>query len=187
MLTGETVKQSVQGLLPIIRTDAGGFFGLGEHEGPQLDNFEGRFAHLISNALIYPRANASVRSVFWNRTGGLFCHRVDFVNATGWAFQQSPVQIRSKLSQGRYVSWLLFVLDRPLLFGGINLAEIGGAGHHLRCLARFDEVGGSDGHHPGNDNHRQYDPNYDPNVACNQSSDGQTLPRYGATRTFDAG
>ncbi len=26
---------------------AGGFFGLGEHEGPHLDKFEGRFAHLI--------------------------------------------------------------------------------------------------------------------------------------------
>ncbi len=47
VLTGETVKHSVQRLLPIIRTDAGGFFGLGEHEGPHLDKFEGRFAHLI--------------------------------------------------------------------------------------------------------------------------------------------
>jgi len=47
VLTGETVEQSVQGLLPSIRTDAGGFFGLGEHEGPQPDKFEGRFAHLI--------------------------------------------------------------------------------------------------------------------------------------------
>lgn len=47
MLTAETVKQSVRRLLPIIRTDAGGFFGLGEHEGPHLDKFEGRFAHLI--------------------------------------------------------------------------------------------------------------------------------------------
>jgi hypothetical protein len=47
VLTGETAKQSVQRLLPIIRTDAGGFFGLGEHEGPHLDKFEGWFAHLI--------------------------------------------------------------------------------------------------------------------------------------------
>jgi len=47
VLAGETVKRSAQRLLPIIRTDAGGFFGLGEHEGPQLDKFEGRFAHLI--------------------------------------------------------------------------------------------------------------------------------------------
>jgi len=47
VLTGETVKHSVQKLLPIIRTDAGGFFGLGEHEGPNLHKFEGRFAHLL--------------------------------------------------------------------------------------------------------------------------------------------
>jgi hypothetical protein len=47
VLTGETVEHSVQRLLPIIRTDAVGFFGLGEHEGPHLDKFEGRFAHLI--------------------------------------------------------------------------------------------------------------------------------------------
>jgi hypothetical protein len=36
-----------QRLLPIIRTDAGGFFGLGEHVGPKIDNFEGRFAHML--------------------------------------------------------------------------------------------------------------------------------------------
>jgi hypothetical protein len=30
-----------------IRTDAGGFFGFGEHDGPKLDNFEGRFAQLL--------------------------------------------------------------------------------------------------------------------------------------------
>jgi hypothetical protein len=47
VLTGETAKQSVQRLLPIIRTEACAFFGLGEHEGPDLDKFEGRFAHLI--------------------------------------------------------------------------------------------------------------------------------------------
>jgi hypothetical protein len=47
VLTGETVKQARQLLLPIIRTDAGGFFGFGEHDGPQFDNFEGRFAHML--------------------------------------------------------------------------------------------------------------------------------------------
>jgi hypothetical protein len=46
-LTGETVPHGEQRLLPIIRTDAGGFFGLGEHDGPKLDNFEGRFAQLL--------------------------------------------------------------------------------------------------------------------------------------------
>ena len=47
VLTGETVEHSEQRLLPIIRTDAGGFFGFGEHDGPKLENFEGRFAQLL--------------------------------------------------------------------------------------------------------------------------------------------
>jgi hypothetical protein len=47
VLTGETVQYCKQMLLPIIRTDAGGFFGFGEHDGPKLDNFEGRFAQLL--------------------------------------------------------------------------------------------------------------------------------------------
>jgi hypothetical protein len=47
VLTGETVEHGRQLLLPIIRTDAGGFFGFGQHDGPQLDNFEGRFAQML--------------------------------------------------------------------------------------------------------------------------------------------
>ena len=47
VLTGETAQHSKQMLLPIIRTDAGGFFGFGEHDGPKLDNFEGRFAQVL--------------------------------------------------------------------------------------------------------------------------------------------
>jgi hypothetical protein len=47
VVTGETFGRGEQRLLPIIRTDAGGFFGLGEHDGPKYDNFEGRFAHLL--------------------------------------------------------------------------------------------------------------------------------------------
>jgi len=46
VLTGETVRHCKQMLLPISRTDAGGFFGLGEHVGPKFYNFEGRFAQL---------------------------------------------------------------------------------------------------------------------------------------------
>jgi hypothetical protein len=48
VLTGETVEHGKQKLLPIIRTNAGGFFGFGEHDGPRFDNFEGRFAQLLS-------------------------------------------------------------------------------------------------------------------------------------------
>lgn len=47
VLTGETARHGEQRLLPIIRTDAGGFFGFGEHDGPKLDNYEGRFAQLL--------------------------------------------------------------------------------------------------------------------------------------------
>ena len=36
-----------QEFLPIIRTDAGGFFGLGEYDGPLGDSFAGRFAQLM--------------------------------------------------------------------------------------------------------------------------------------------
>jgi hypothetical protein len=47
VLTGETVEHGEQKLLPIIRTDAGGFFGFGERDGPKFNNFEGRFAQLL--------------------------------------------------------------------------------------------------------------------------------------------
>ena len=47
VLTGETARYCKQRLLPIIRTDAGGFFGFGEHDGPKFDNYEGRFAQLL--------------------------------------------------------------------------------------------------------------------------------------------
>ena len=47
VLTGETVGHGQQRLLPILRTDAGGFFGFGEHVGPKLDSFTGRFAQLL--------------------------------------------------------------------------------------------------------------------------------------------
>ena len=47
VLTGETALHCKQMLLPIIRTDAGGFFGFGEHDSPKLDNFNGRFAQLL--------------------------------------------------------------------------------------------------------------------------------------------
>jgi hypothetical protein len=57
VLTGETAQHCKQMLLPIIRTDAGGFFGFGEHVGPKIDNYEGRFAQLLPSR----RSNAEVR------------------------------------------------------------------------------------------------------------------------------
>jgi hypothetical protein len=47
VLTGEAIGQQKQKLLPVIRTDAGGFFGFGEHDGPKFDNYKGRFAQII--------------------------------------------------------------------------------------------------------------------------------------------
>ena len=37
----------MQRFLPIIRTDAGGFFGFGEYDGPKLDDIKGRFAQIL--------------------------------------------------------------------------------------------------------------------------------------------
>jgi hypothetical protein len=47
LLIGETFGYHTQKFLPIIRTDAGGFFGFGEYDGPQGDSFQGRFAELM--------------------------------------------------------------------------------------------------------------------------------------------
>jgi len=41
MLMGEVPGQQRQKVLPIIRTDAGGFFGFGDFAGPELDGIQG--------------------------------------------------------------------------------------------------------------------------------------------------
>jgi len=47
VLMGEAVGQKKQKLLPIIRTDAGGFFGFGEFDTSSFDRFQGRFTGLL--------------------------------------------------------------------------------------------------------------------------------------------
>ncbi len=47
VLIGEAAGQKTQKLLPIIRTDAGGFFGFGEFDSQSFTGFEGRFAQLL--------------------------------------------------------------------------------------------------------------------------------------------
>lgn len=47
VLMGETASQKKQKLLPIIRTDAGGFFGFGEFDSRSFEGFRGRFAGLL--------------------------------------------------------------------------------------------------------------------------------------------
>ena len=44
---GETASQKKHKFLPIIRTDAGGFFGFGEFDGPSFDHLRGRFTGLL--------------------------------------------------------------------------------------------------------------------------------------------
>jgi hypothetical protein len=47
LITGETRTSHKQKILPIIRTDVGGFFGFGEYEGLAPNSFEGRFAQIL--------------------------------------------------------------------------------------------------------------------------------------------
>jgi hypothetical protein len=47
MLAGESRSGFKQKILPIIRTDAGGFFGFGDFEGPDATSFQGRFAQIL--------------------------------------------------------------------------------------------------------------------------------------------
>ena len=46
-LMGEVHGQQQQKFLPIIRTDAGGFFGFGDFDVPEMDEIQGRFAQLL--------------------------------------------------------------------------------------------------------------------------------------------
>ncbi len=47
VLMGEAAGVHKQKFLPIIRTDAGGFFGFGEANGSGTDKIQGRFAQLL--------------------------------------------------------------------------------------------------------------------------------------------
>lgn len=47
VLIGEARDASMHSFLPIIRTDAGGFFGFGEFEPPAVDGFSGRFGQML--------------------------------------------------------------------------------------------------------------------------------------------
>lgn len=47
VVMGETAGRKTERFLPILRTDAGGFFGFGESDLPQFDGLEGRFAGML--------------------------------------------------------------------------------------------------------------------------------------------
>ena len=48
VLAGEMRESKRYKFLPIIRTDAGGFFGFGESDIPAFNNFQGRFAEILA-------------------------------------------------------------------------------------------------------------------------------------------
>ncbi len=47
VLMGETPDRKAQRFLPILRTDAGGFFGFGEFDASKFNGVEGRFAGML--------------------------------------------------------------------------------------------------------------------------------------------
>jgi hypothetical protein len=47
VVMGETFGRKTQRFLPILRTDAGGFFGFGEFDALKFDGMEGRFAGML--------------------------------------------------------------------------------------------------------------------------------------------
>jgi hypothetical protein len=62
-LTGETLEYRKQKMLPIIRTDAGGFFGFGEYDGPKLDDYQGRFAQILPPRVPDAKARETARGL----------------------------------------------------------------------------------------------------------------------------
>jgi hypothetical protein len=85
--------RGTQMLLPIIRTDAGRFFGFGEHDGPKFDNYEGRFAQLLPPKR--PGAEARCR-----QEPGVGARRQDDVakarrNDSIWALIYEPAAVLS--------------------------------------------------------------------------------------------
>jgi len=61
VLAGEARGVKRQKFLPIIRTDVGGFFGFGELDFPQLENFEGRFAEILPTQAAPAKLKAQAR------------------------------------------------------------------------------------------------------------------------------
>ena len=63
VVMGETRGRKAQRMLPIVRTDAGGFFGFGEFDSSQFDGFEGRFAALLPPDEPPPELRETARAV----------------------------------------------------------------------------------------------------------------------------
>ena len=85
------------------------------------------------------------------RVGG---HRIDGVLPGGWADWKCSIgKIRPEIGLGRCVGILFLVFEGPLLFGGIDLAEVVNTGIFLGCTARFHKIGNGDsGQHADRNN-----------------------------------
>ena len=63
VLMGEAAGQKKQKLLPIIRTDAGGFFGFGEFDSRAFDGFQGRFVGLLPPKVLNAEQRALAKAM----------------------------------------------------------------------------------------------------------------------------
>ena len=63
VVMGETMGRKTQRFLPILRTDAGGFFGFGEFDAMKLDGIEGRFAGMLPPGEVTPETRAMTRAL----------------------------------------------------------------------------------------------------------------------------
>jgi len=70
VLSGEARESKRQKFLPIIRTDGGGFFGFGESDLPEFDNFQGRFAGILPPRPPAKEMQAKARLLALRRTSG---------------------------------------------------------------------------------------------------------------------
>ena len=63
VVMGETRGRKTQRFLPIVRTDAGGFFGFGEFDAMKLDGIEGRFAGMLPPKQTTPEMRAVAQAL----------------------------------------------------------------------------------------------------------------------------
>src|ERR1017187_1690721 len=118
-----------------------------------------------------------------DRAGRLLADGVDRIDAASGTFQRGEalVQISIQFLGSRRVRGLLLLVQGPLLFGAVNLAEVVYTHIHLRRGAGFDEVGNrNSGHQADNRNEREAE------VTGDQSAQGQAFAGKRARRPPDS-
>ena len=63
VVMGEALGRQTQRFLPILRTDAGGFFGFGEFDALKFDGIEGRFAGMLPPQQPTPETRAMAQAL----------------------------------------------------------------------------------------------------------------------------